>query len=310
MKQVHLIHNPTAGGGNHSGEALKAQIEAAGYACRYNSTKQKDWKRSLQEEADIVAIAGGDGTVRKVVTQLLKREAGESNPLLALLPLGTANNFAKTLYGPAVLLQQDTGALIRCWQGGRTKKIDIGRVEHVRKAGFFLEGLGFGMFPYLMKAMKEKEDRFASPGEELKEALKTLHQILLSYEPRHCALQIDGTDHSGKFFMVEVMNIRSIGPNMALAPLADPGDGELEVVMVPEAHLEKFSAFLLHNLTEGDEPYQFHTLKGKKVSLKWDGTRIHADDKMLRQERKQAVEIKINEGVLPFLIPEDDAANG
>jgi diacylglycerol kinase family enzyme len=54
-------------------------------------------------------------------------------------------------------------------------------------------------------------------------ALKKLHEILSSYKPRQCHLEIDGTDHSGKFYMVEVMNIHSIGPNVALAPFADRG---------------------------------------------------------------------------------------
>lgn len=310
MKEVHLVHNPTAGDEEHNSEALKAQIEAAGYSCRYNSTKEKPWKKQVQEKADILAIAGGDGTVRKVVRQLLKKGNAAEMPLLGLLPVGTANNFSKTLYAPAVYKRQDTEALIRSWQQETIKRIDVGKVENIPGTEFFLEGFGFGIFPYLMKEMKKGETIYNSPDEELRGALRKLHQILLSYEPRQCKLEIDGTDHSGKFYMVEVMNIRSIGPNMVLAPNADPTDGELEVVLVPEAHMEKFSDFLLNKLTESDEPYQFHILRGKKISIRWDGTRFHADDRMLKLERERAIKLEINKGVLPFLVPEHESANG
>lgn len=310
MKQVNLVHNPTAGKEDHSGEALKGQIEAAGYACRYNSTKEKGWKKEMEEDADLIAIAGGDGTVRKVVKRLFKKMDPARFPSLGLLPMGTANNFANALFAPAKCGQQDTERLIRSWQQGRIKRIDIGKVENVPGVDFFLEGFGFGIFPYLMKEMKKKEGQYQTPEDELNGALKTLHRILLSYEPRHCQLEIDGTDHSGRFYMVEVMNIRSIGPNMVLAPLASPDDGELEVVLVPEAHMEKFSNFLLQNLTKDEEPYQFHTLKGKNIRIKWDGTRMHADDKMLKLERERAIQFEIKQGVLPFFIPQNESANG
>jgi diacylglycerol kinase (ATP) len=302
MQIVKLVHNPTAGDEAHSKEKLVEEITAAGFACRYSSTKTKDWK-VIEDDTDLIAIAGGDGTVRKVVKQVIKQKMAKE-VLLSVLALGTANNIAKTFN-----ISNDTSRAIQAWNEKRIKKVDIGLVENVPDVTFFLEGFGFGIFPYLMKTMKEKAEDYASPEEELKGALKVLHNLLLSYEPRHCQLEIDGTDHSGMFYMVEVMNIRSIGPNMELAPLADPGDGELEVVLVPEANKEKFAEFLLHKLTNGDDTYQFHTLKGKKISIRWNGTRLHADDKMLKLEKETEVCIEVKEGALQFIVPGDEPAN-
>lgn len=304
MKVVQLIHNPTAGDEAHRKEKLVEEIEAAGYSCRYSSTKDKEWK-DLEEGVDLLVIAGGDGTVRKVVKQVLKNNSLSKNVPLSVLALGTANNIAKTFN-----LTGETEKLVQAWKNDRLKKVDIGKVENVPDVDFFLEGFGFGIFPMLMKKMKNREVAYNSPEEELEGALKTLHEILLSYEPRHCQLEVDGTDHSGMFYMVEVMNIRSIGPNMLLAPTADPGDGELEVVLVPEAHKEKFSSFLIHRLTDSEEVFQFHTLKGKKIRIRWNGTRLHADDKMLKLEKETEVCIEIKEGALQFLVPADESANG
>lgn len=304
MQIVKLVHNPTAGDEEHGKEELIKHIQDAGFECRYSSTKEDDWKE-IDDDIELVVVAGGDGTVRKVVKKILKQKDAKKNLPIAVLGLGTANNIAKTFE-----VDEDTAKAISYWKEGNIKKVDVGRVENVPDVDFFLEGFGFGIFPYLMKEMKAEEKEYSSPQEELKAALKKLHSILLNYEPRQCNLEVDGTDHSGKFFMVEVMNIKSIGPNMVLSSLSDPGDGEFEVVLVPEAHKEKFSEFLLHNLTDGEDTYQFHTLKGKKINIKWDGTRIHADDKMLKIEKDTEVKIAVDAGALQFLVKPNEPANG
>ena len=128
-----------------------------------------------------------------------------------------------------------------------------------------------------------------------------MHEVLQTYKARQCTLTVDGTDHSGKFFMVEVMNIRSIGSNMVLAPLADPGDGEFDIVMVPEAQKEKISEAILKDLaTSSEGNYPFHTLKGKDIRIQWDGVRLHADDQMLKLPKQSPIEIALTPGVLRF----------
>jgi diacylglycerol kinase family enzyme len=294
MKKVLLIHNPTAGNEEHSREKLEAQLKNRGFSYRYYSTKEDDWKE-IDTHADILAIAGGDGTIRKVIKQVLKQKI---NVPIGLLPLGTANNIAKT-FG----VNENTKQVIRSWKTAQLKKVDIGCLNNGPEVSFFLEGFGFGIFPYLMQEMKKRDEKFDTPEEELKTALKVLYDILSSYEPRRCELEIDGTDHSGKFYMVEVMNIRSIGPNLVLAPHADPGDGELEVILIPEAHREKFAAYLLQKLTGGEEDYQFHTLKAKRIKMRYDGKHLHADDKMFKLKKEEEILIEIKEGCLEFLIP-------
>lgn len=295
MQVVKLVHNPTAGDEEHDKAYLINHIKTAGFECRYSSTKDLGWK-AIDDDIDIIAVAGGDGTVRKVVKLLLKQKDEKRKLPIAIIALGTANNIAKTFE-----VQKDTAQTIQSWKLGSIKKVDIGELKNVPDVSFFLEGFGFGMFPMLMREMKKAGEEFNTPEEELKAALKKLHNLLLSYHPRFCHLEVDGTDHSGKFFMVEVMNIRSIGPNMELAPLADPGDGEFEIVLVPEAHKEKFSEFLIHKLNDGKDPYHFHTLKGKDIRIRWDGVRAHADDELLKLPKDTEVCISLKSGALQFL---------
>ena len=94
-----------------------------------------------------------------------------------------------------------------------------------------------------------------------------------------------------------------------LAPGADPGDGEFEIVLVPEAHKEKFSEFVLQDLIGGEDTYHFHTLKGKEISIQWDGVRVHADDQMLKLPKQAAIDIVLKPGVFEFIVLDDEPAN-
>src|SRR5437762_678242 len=151
MKRITLVHNPTAGDEEHSKKELKNLIEENGFECRYLSTKEKDWKE-IKSNTDILMIAGGDGTVRKVTKELLKKKLLEHIWPIALLPVGTANNIAKALG-----VDGSSEEIISSLRHAEPKKFDVGKVTNIEDEEFFLESLGYGIFPYLMKEMKNIE---------------------------------------------------------------------------------------------------------------------------------------------------------
>jgi diacylglycerol kinase family enzyme len=303
MKQAILFHNPTAGDENHKKEDLLFLLKENGFDCRYLSTKDKDWRGFNEEEAELLIIAGGDGTVRKVVIELLKRKGEKRIAPIALLPLGTANNIAGTLG-----ISGGTQEIIASWQDAIIKRIDTGRVENIPKEKFFIEGFGFGLFPCMIRQSLNQGSVSSSAGESIKRARRSLHELLFSYTPAYCELQVDGTDHSGEFILVEIMNTKAIGPGMLLSPLGDPGDGELEVILIPAAHQHKFADYLADKLNEKESTYQFHTLKAKEVSIKCEDGDMHVDDKFLTIEKSIKVHARINPGALEFLIPKQNGS--
>jgi diacylglycerol kinase (ATP) len=297
MKRAKLLHNPIAGDEEHSKKELLSLLKDSGFECTYASTKEKDWKQ-LAPDLDFLVIAGGDGTVRKVTKELLSRSILEKTLPIGLLPLGTANNIAKTLE-----ITGEPKDIIKSWQKPRLKRFDVGRVGGVPESNFFLESFGYGIFPFLIEEA-QKMDKKA----DVQTALELLHKIILSYEPRSCQMRVDDTDHSGKFLLVEVMNTRSIGPNLVLSPFGDPGDGEFEVVMVPEKHKEKFAEYVQGKIEGKEETYQFHTLKAKELELSWEGTHVHIDDKIATLEKGAPIEIEMKESVLEFLVQPQEQA--
>jgi diacylglycerol kinase (ATP) len=298
MKQAHLFHNPGAGNEEHSKDKLISMINVHGYECRYSSTDETGWE-DFQPQTDFLIVAGGDGTIRKIAQHLLTLPKEKRNIPIAVLPLGTANNIAKTLG-----VHVDPEENIQSWEKGIIQKYDIGNIEGMKEPNVMMESFGYGIFPYLMLEMEKlSDDKKDTPEKELQSALELLYKIIQSYKPRFCKLKVDGSDHSGQFLLVEVMNIRSIGPNVNISPYANPGDEEFEVVLVPEKHKEKFAKYVMSKIKGGEETYSYHTLKGKKIKISWDGTHVHVDDQTMKIGNSDMIKITLEKNALQFLVP-------
>lgn len=295
MKFAKLLHNAGAGNGEHSINDIAAIIRNAGFECVSESAKEVDEEDITTCETDFLVLAGGDGTVRKIAKHLLR----EALPI-ALLPMGTANNIAHTL-GVADL---DTNSIVESWRNADIKKFDIGRVYGLGKRRFFIEGVGYGVFPLLMKEMKrQKKNVIDDPTLRLQTAVELLHDIVQTFEAKNCTLKIDGIEYSGKFLLAEVMNIRSIGPNLNLAPFADPGDGWFEVVLIPEQKRSEFLRYLETKVHGNERLTFFHTVPANHVEMHWKGRSMHIDDEVTRLEKSQPVTIELQKNALKFLVP-------
>ena len=297
MKRVKLLHNPRAGDEKHDKDMLTSLLKANGLECNYASLKEKGWN-VFEPASDFIAVAGGDGTIRKVIKELLRQKHNDKIWPIAVLPFGTANNIARTLG-----LVGKTEDIIKSWRKEKIKKYDFGRAVYNGEVSFFLESVGYGIFPYLMREMKKTgKEETEDPEEKMKAALKLLHKITLSYIPRYCQLEIDGADYSGKFLLTEIMNTRSIGPNLILAPNAATDDGILNVVLVTEKDKDKFAGYLLNKLKDKEKTYKFSDIKAKQIKISWDGTHIHADDKVIKFKNNTEVSIEIKSGLLEFIV--------
>ncbi|MWK32618.1 hypothetical protein GEV43_00060 [Actinomadura sp. J1-007] len=74
---------------------------------------------ALALEPDLVVVGGGDGTVAEAVTHLAHRDVA-----LGVLPLGTTNNFARSLELPL-----DLAGAVRTLRDGKVADVDVGWFE-------------------------------------------------------------------------------------------------------------------------------------------------------------------------------------
>jgi diacylglycerol kinase family enzyme len=300
MKKASLLHNPTAGDSDFSKKELTRLIEKEGFDCDYNSVKDVGWEQ-FDSNADFLIVAGGDGTIRRIAKVLVKRTLLDKRYPIALLPHGTANNVACALG-----IEGKAKDIVKRWHHYHLKSFDIGKVHGLSEDLFFLEAFGIGIFPRLMKIMSKLEDDIGeSAKEKLNAARRVLVEIVRGYEAKHCTVVTDGKAHEGEYLMVEVMNIRSIGPNLVLAPEADPGDGMLEVVLVKESDRKKLLSFLECEIQGTAQKFGFKTIRAKQVQIVCDCKDLHVDDERIKVENPSTIKVEILPSALEFIITDE-----
>jgi diacylglycerol kinase family enzyme len=208
--RVTLIHNPGAGStGEKDAVKLEKLLSRSGHKVRYRSSKEPGWKRALRKPSDLVVVAGGDGTVGRVI----RRMVGRGVPV-TLLPSGTANNIGRTLG----LLERPFEDLVHGWETARRVKLDIGVVKGPWGERYFIEGVGAGLFGNLLARPKKKNAKVGKPEDVVDRALRRLHDMTVHCEAVDVAASLDGEDISGRYLLFEAINLRYVGPNMFLAP--------------------------------------------------------------------------------------------
>lgn len=294
MANIHLIHNPSAGNG-HAKSDLIPLIESHGFTCLYSSAKEPGWDH-WPMGVDFTVIAGGDGTIKKVLKNMLERKLLYETAPFALLPIGTANNISKSL--GAVGNKED---IVAAWKSAKIKKTDVGRIYNFPKAEFFMESAGFGIFPTFLKEMQGVKG--TTPEENLQNALKTFRKVSSVHEAKACTLLIDGKDVSDHYIMIEIMNIPAFGPNLHLAPEADPSDGYLEVLAVKEKDRKLLLNYLDKKIDGREDRCQLKTVKAKKVTIAWSTDEAHVDDTSYTIVPNQPIAFGIREGLVEFMMP-------
>lgn len=301
--KVTLIHNPDAGDDDKpSGDQILRLIRDAGHKARYHSAKEKTWKRALEKPGDLVAVAGGDGTIGKVARRL----AGTRTPI-AVLPMGTANNIANTLG----LTDNTFQELIDGWNTARCVNFDAGVAKGPWGSKTFIEGFGIGLFAETMFQIDNGAHPHASqsedPEEEIDAVLQVLKKQLSKYRSKDLTVRLDGQDLSGDYFLLEALNVRYFGPRLDLVPRAEINDGLLDVVFVSKPEQARLSRYISDRLKRKRQRASLTVRRGRHLQVEWEISPVHIDDMPWPEDkddcpmRSNAVDIKIDPGALVFL---------
>lgn len=274
-----LIHNPDAGDRDWSGERLADALAAEGYpvATRHASSDPA-LAEILGAAQGTVAVAGGDGTVARVAKALYGGRAR-----LAILPSGGANNIACSLGVPP-----DPEAAIRALRDARPRDFRLGRVEGAGCDRGFVESVGIG--PIARAAWRMPDDG-VSRAEKRTRGRAVLREEVLEAETVRAAAFLDGEPLHEVALMLEVMNIARVGPSLALAPEADPGDDLLVVAWLPVERREAMADWL-ENPEAGPPPLCWKS--ARRVEFEIAGEALRIDD-----DRVKAVTGKVRIALLP-----------
>jgi diacylglycerol kinase (ATP) len=296
--RVTLLHHPRAGVEQHSAGALTALLAAAGHVVvAHASVKEPGWRAALDAHSELVVVAGGDGTVQAVFTEL-----ATSSTLVAVLPTGSANNVARTLGYRG----EELADLVACWEHGTRRRYDVAAASGSNATQRFVEAIGGGIFA---DVLAHAEDVEADPDGEEKLALglRLLRNVAGAARAERWELEADGVDLSGHYLAVEAMNIREAGPNVPLARDADPGDGRLDLVCVRPEDREALLAYVEASLRKRTaDPLDLPVQQAARITMRPPvGCTVHVDDELWPEESSatRSTIVATASGTLELLIP-------
>jgi diacylglycerol kinase (ATP) len=308
---VEVIANPGSAGGRGARaiDRLRKRLDDEGMPHTIHRTDGPGdahrWARERPERdrSGPILVLGGDGTLHEVANGLMALETSEPRPPIALLPVGTGNDFHR-------MLRSEGGIdpLVQVLRSGVERPFDVGRVRFDGGERVFVNLLGIG----LDVAVLERRARFRLlPG--LLQYLAALMVALVRFRPIPMAVEYDdesGSRHrlEGRTLLTAVTVGPSVGGGFKLSPDARPDDGLLDLFQVERLSPGEIMVHLPRVLrgTQREGPrIHLRTLRTAEIS-RLDGSRFSFElDGELMAEDTSRLEIELLPGALTFLdVPE------
>ncbi|MFU8832301.1 MAG: diacylglycerol/lipid kinase family protein [Wenzhouxiangella sp.] len=289
MRTISYIVNPVAGGRRgRSGRPLAERLGKTNPDAEILLTtcpgeaESLARARSMRENHVVVAV-GGDGTVHEVARGLVGGRA-----LMAVLPVGSGNDFSRMLDGPTHL-----DAMPDWLVDAEPRSVDVGqiRIEEINgqvSEGHFINSLGVG-FEALVADSAGRARFFKGFSRYLAAAL----QHLARYRAPAMTLRYNGLEIVEPQFLINLGNGRSTGGGFLLTPDARIDDGLLDLCraeVMPVARLLMILPAVLvgrHARFNG-----VHTDQVSRISIDCpEGCMVHGDGEIIA---RQAIGIEVS----------------
>ncbi|PIB37204.1 hypothetical protein BFP72_18220 [Reichenbachiella sp. 5M10] len=220
-RKFFIIANPYAGEGRAQSALmqLKKSLDQKGfYYALFITPKSENLYEFIEENVftdttDVVVI-GGDGTINATLNAIHGK-----NMVISFIPVGTGNDFVKTIPIGSNLSQQIDTIL-----NGREKLIDVGECNG-RK---FINGIGIGFDGEIVYKTQNSKSFFTGHWRFLIQVLK----ILGNYRSKHFEIEMDGQKLHMKLILMAVHNGTTFGGGFKLNPDAILDDGLLNICTI------------------------------------------------------------------------------
>lgn len=239
-------------------ETLRRLADREGF--RLHPTEHRGHASELAAEAvrqgvKTVVAAGGDGTLNEVLNGL---DGHLDEVRLGLLPLGTGNDFARSLGLP---LDLEPAFEVLC--ENHTARCDVGRYRCDGRQGLFLNLSAAGFSGEVDANLDTRLKRFWGPLAYLRAAVETMPELT----PYRLNMTIDeGHEEAVVAVNVVVANGRYVAAGLPVAPRARIEDGLLDVVVIRARRIAQLMALApkvvagLH-LDDQDERIEFYRVR-------------------------------------------------
>ncbi|GEM_PF-686835 len=160
-----------------------------------------------------IAVAGGDGTVNQVINGFMQNAA---DPELVILPVGTCNDFIRSIPLPADL-KLASAALT----SSNVKRFDVACIGE----RYFINAAGIGFdVDVILSLQKSGKRQFIN-------YLITVFQNLFGFTAVHLVIENQGTSTERDVILFVAANGKQFGGGFRIAPKADISDGQLNFML-------------------------------------------------------------------------------
>lgn len=223
MDRIHLIYNPGSGDRSfkYKLDEVIEEFQKEGYqVVPYKTLGAHDIEQGVKmTEYDYyrsIAVAGGDGTINRVINAMLKNKIKLP---LGIFPWGTANDFASYFSIP-----KDIKKCCRNIINGKTKLIDIGKIND----RYFINVAAGG----LLTDISQKIDiNLKNTLGKLAYYIKGLEQ-LPSFRPIPIEIITEDNIINENIYLFLIFNGCSAGGFNLLAKDAKIDDGKLDIIAI------------------------------------------------------------------------------
>jgi diacylglycerol kinase (ATP) len=215
-KRALLLVNPKARSGAEAYLEAASLLESRGFSVlRAQNAKPQDFCRLIHvysNNVDLIVLGGGDGTIRCALEALVKTKTP-----FAILPLGTANNFARNLGIPL-----DLKSALEIIDQGVTKQIDVALVN----GEYFANVSGLGLSTVINHQIPSQLKRRFGAFAYIWYALK----IIRRFKPFHARITANGITKVVRTMQITICNGKHYGPGMIVNEDASIDDGKLDLL--------------------------------------------------------------------------------
>lgn len=211
--------------------------------------------RKLGPTVDRIAVAGGDGTLAAALPALL--EVGKP---VAVIPLGTANDFARNLGLPASRAEQ-----LALVAEGAVRRVDLGSVN----GRPFLNAASVGLGAAVAALHSGEAKRWLG----VLNYPRVLYLAWRRIRPFRVEIVCDGERHDGAFVHLAVVNGRFHGGGLEPRPTGSIADAELDLYALRSEPVGQLIRHLAALRVEGASSSEIFHLVGRRITIVTDRPR-------------------------------------
>jgi YegS/Rv2252/BmrU family lipid kinase len=249
------------------------------------------------EGAGVVVACGGDGTVNQVATGLLRARDRDASvrASLAVIPVGTGNDFAKLL-GTAASFD----AAIDAIANGPVRMFDSGVAEWDGGQATFVNAFGTGIDVEVVRQIR----RLSLPAPLT--YFVGLARALARYRPIPIRLRTGERTIESRIMMVAIANGRCVGGSFNICPSALPDDGAFDVCVIRAVSLAAtplLAARIVRGRHRGHPAVEF--LRSADVTVEITGDTplfFQVDGELHEPSEARSVRVRLRPGSLPVRV--------